>query len=83
MTLWFSYMVSPLGPSLRLRKSFIIGWGDDCTSIIRGKVGSLYLLNNINLSSIDGLYEIAKLDPDIIDTVKDLEEALIEIVKVE
>ncbi|MCD6323897.1 MAG: hypothetical protein J7L55_02165 [Desulfurococcales archaeon] len=83
MTLWFSYMVGPLGTSIRLRKAFVVGWRDESSSTIRGKVCAIYTLKEVNPSTIDGVYELARMDPDLIDVVEGDEKAVVEIVRLE
>jgi hypothetical protein len=70
MVVWFAYMVSPLGPSIRLKKMFHIGMQDRESIELRRLLDS-FQVQEVNMKDISGRYEIAKLDPDLTDVASE------------
>lgn len=64
--IWFAYMVTPLGPSVRVRKSFIHSVGE----ATGGGKGFVKLLE-LRVKGVDQLYDIVKIDPDAADLVRE------------
>ncbi len=67
MVVWFAYMVSPLGPSVRLKKAFHMGLQDEDNVELRKKLCNSFQVQEVDLEDLAGRYEVAKLDPDLTD----------------
>ncbi len=64
--IWFAYMVSPLGPSIRVRKSFIHSVGE---AVSGGK--GFVKFRRVRINGVDQLYDVVRIDPDAADLVKE------------
>lgn len=64
--IWFAYMVSPLGPAIRLRKAFIYSV-DEAVSGGRGFVK----FRELQVDGVDQLYDLVRIDPDAADLVRE------------
>ncbi len=64
--IWFAYMVSPLGPSVRVRKAFIHSVGE---ALSGGK--GFVKLRELRIDGVDQLYDLVRVDPDAADLVRE------------
>ena len=64
--IWFAYMVSPLGPSVRVRKSFIHSVGE---ALSGGK--GFVKFRGLRVEGVDQLYDLVRVDPDTADLVRE------------
>lgn len=64
--IWFAYMVSPLGPSVRVRKSFIYSVGE-----IKNGGKGFVKFRGVHVEGIDQLYDVVRVDPDVADLVRE------------
>jgi hypothetical protein len=64
--IWFAYMVSPLGPSVRVRKSFVYSINEARTG---GK--GFVKLREVSVEGVEELYELVRIDPDTADLVRE------------
>jgi hypothetical protein len=71
MVVWFAYMVSPLGPSIRLKKTFHMGVQDEDSIELKRRLCDSFYVQEVNMEDLEGKYEIAKLDPDLTDVVSE------------
>jgi len=70
MTIWFSYLASPLGPSIRIKKAFFLGWHDEASEHLLEKISGIFSVENINSDCVEGKYIISFIDPDMNDIVE-------------
>ncbi len=70
MTVWFAYLTSPLGPNIRVKKVFFLGWHDEASEHLLKKVSKVFSVEDISPESIDGKYLTSLIDPDMIDVVE-------------
>lgn len=64
--IWFAYMISPLGPSVRVRKSFIHSVGE---AVGGGK--GFVKFRELRAEGVDQLYDLVRIDPDAADLVRE------------
>lgn len=67
--IWFSYMRSPLGPSVRLSYAAPVDVVEGAEGYEAGEGGSV-MLEILCPSREEDLYRISTLDPDLVDVLK-------------
>ncbi len=64
--IWFAYMMTPLGPSVRVKKLFIYSIGE-AISEDKGFVK----FRELRIEKVDHLYDLVRVDPDAADLVRE------------
>ena len=70
MVVWFAHLTGPLGPSIRVKKAFFLGWSDNYSETLLGKISEVFTVEKVDPSNMDGKYLASLVDPDINDVVR-------------
>lgn len=73
--MWFTYVDSPLGSNIRIKKKFVIAHShtESELKIMYNKVSNFLNLRVIQVlrSDIDAIYDIVAVDPDAADLIRE------------
>ncbi len=69
--MWFAFVKSPLGANFRITKTLVADLGEECgESEFVGLLSRMYEVEVVNADSLDGIYRVVSIDPDLGDVAK-------------